>query len=60
MEELDEKKDLKKKQSNIDKVRSILNGDNRLPPIPPTKAFKGSKKDKEDKPKHKKKISCED
>ena len=57
MEELDE---AKKKQSNIDKVRSILSGDNRLPPIPPTKAFKGSKKDKEDKPKHKKKISCED
>lgn len=56
-----------KKKNNIEKSLDILkqarrnaNDGERLPPIPPAKAFKTSKKDKRDNPKHKKKISQDD
>lgn len=41
-------------------VKSTANGGDRLPSIPPSKVFKGSKKDKRDYPKHKKYIQDED
>lgn len=51
---------MSKKESNITKalkklagVRATANDGDRLPPIPPTKVFKSSKKDKRDNPKHK-------
>jgi hypothetical protein len=55
--ELNEKKkpnNIEKTLSKLKQARACADDGDRLPPIPPSKAFKTSKKDKRDKPKHKK------
>ena len=52
---------MSKKKTNFELALSVLQGDNRLPPIPCKKVERSNKdKEKERNQKHKKKITSED